>query len=71
MIGWKSCKEASELVSQGLDRELALGERLALRMHLGICKGCNRFARQMRFLRQAMERLPEEQPQTDAGAQST
>ena len=34
-----SCKEATRLVSQGLDRELALGERIALRVHLAICAG--------------------------------
>ena len=54
-----SCKETSRLVSQGLDRELAFGERVALRVHLAICVGCRRAGRQMAFLRRAVGRLAE------------
>ncbi|MDA8110790.1 MAG: zf-HC2 domain-containing protein [Betaproteobacteria bacterium] len=53
------CREVSRLVSQGLDRELGLGERLALRLHFALCEGCRNFDRQMRFLRRAMRALPE------------
>jgi hypothetical protein len=52
-----SCKETTRLVSQGLDRELALGERVALRVHFAICLGCRRAGRQMKFLRQAVREL--------------
>jgi predicted anti-sigma-YlaC factor YlaD len=52
-----SCKEVSHLVSQGLDRELGLGERLRLRAHLAICNGCRNFRRQMEFLRRAVRKL--------------
>ncbi len=52
-----SCKEASRLVSQGLDRRLRLAERVALRLHLFICEGCTRFSKQMALLRKAMDRL--------------
>jgi len=52
-----SCKEVSHLVSQGLDRELGLGERLRLRAHLAICNGCTNFKRQMEFLRRAIRKL--------------
>ena len=52
-----SCKEATHLVSQGLDRRLAFHERLALRLHLLICNGCTNFQKQMVFLRKAMARL--------------
>ena len=54
-----SCKETTRLVSQGLDRELAFGERMALRVHLAICLGCRRAGRQMQFLRQAVQQLSE------------
>ena len=53
-----SCKEATRLVSQGRDRELALGERIALRVHLAICVGCRIVNRQLSFLRRAVSRLP-------------
>jgi hypothetical protein len=52
-----SCKEASRLVSQGLDRRLGFAERLALRLHLLICDGCTNFSKQVAFLRKAMARL--------------
>jgi len=53
-----SCKETTRLVSQGLDRELAFGERVALRVHYAYCLGCRRAGRQMKFLRQAVRALP-------------
>lgn len=59
MMGIISCKESTRLVSQGLDRELALGERVALRVHLAICVGCRRAGRQMEFLRRAVRELAE------------
>ena len=49
-----SCKEVSQLVSQGLDRRLGWLERVRLRLHLAICDGCTNFKRQMDFLRRAM-----------------
>jgi hypothetical protein len=52
-----SCKEASRLVSQGLDRKLGFGERIALRVHLAICDGCTNFKSQVAFLRRAVKRL--------------
>ena len=54
-----TCRETTRLVSQGLDRELAFGERVALRVHLAICTGCRRTNRQLAFLRSAMQRLAE------------
>jgi len=54
-----SCKETTRLVSQGLDRELAFGERVALRLHLAICLGCRRAGSQMRTLRNAVRELAE------------
>jgi len=52
-----SCKEASRLVSEGLDRRLPLGRRVALRVHLAICDGCTNFKKQMDFLRRAVRQL--------------
>jgi hypothetical protein len=52
-----SCKEVTRIVSQGLDRNLGLGERLRLRLHLALCDGCTNFRKQMLFLRKAMARL--------------
>ena len=57
-----SCKQASRIVSQGLDRDLGFTERVRLRVHLAICDGCTNFSRQMAFLRKAMARLAEQSP---------
>ena len=52
-----SCKETTRLLSQGEDRKLAFGERVALRVHLAICKGCRNVNAQLRFLRVAVKSL--------------
>lgn len=53
-----SCKHATELMSQGLDRPLSRSERLRLRLHLLLCLGCRRTQAQFRFLRDAMRQHP-------------
>ena len=53
-----SCKEASRLISQGMDRRLSIAERIALRLHVGICDACTRFTSQVRFLRRALGAYP-------------
>lgn len=52
-----SCRRATELLSQQLDRELSAEERAALKAHLLICRGCRAVDGQFRFLRQALRRL--------------
>ena len=53
-----TCKEASRLISQGMDRRLSLAERIALRLHLSICDACTRFSSQVQFLRRALRAFP-------------
>ena len=52
-----SCKETTRLLSQGADRQLGFGERIALRVHLAICNGCRNVDAQFRFLRVAVRSL--------------
>jgi hypothetical protein len=52
-----SCKQASQLISQSLDRSLTLHERIALKLHLIICKYCKRFSQQVQTLRNAMRTM--------------
>ena len=49
-----TCKEASRLISQGLDRDLPLPERVALRLHLTLCDACTRVKAQFEFIRRAL-----------------
>ncbi len=64
-----SCKEASRLMSEALDRKLAVGERLALRFHVAICAGCTRVEKQLAFLRRAVDKIPAADRVPGEGAQ--
>lgn len=48
-----SCKEVTRLVSESLDRELPLYQRLAIKAHYRICEFCARYYQQMLFIREA------------------
>ena len=52
-----TCKQAHRLLSERLDRPLATGERLRLRLHVFFCDMCTRFERHLGFLRSAVRRL--------------
>ena len=52
-----SCKQASELVSQSLDRPLPWTKRLALKFHLMICKACVHFSNQMHLMHKTAHHL--------------
>ena len=53
-----TCREASSLISEGLDRDLGVAERARLRVHLAICAACTRMSRQFEFLRRAARAYP-------------
>jgi len=63
-----TCKDASQLISEGQDRKLGLRERIGLRLHLWMCKNCRLFDKQLGQLRQVLHRglnqgeLPKELP---------
>jgi hypothetical protein len=42
-------------MSEGGERTLTAVERVGLRVHLLMCAGCRNFARQLHFLRAAMQ----------------
>ncbi len=50
----RSCKEVAALVVAKEDRHLHVGETLALRTHMLICKACPSFERQILTMRNAM-----------------
>ena len=54
-----TCKQASQIISQSLERKLNIRERFVLRLHLFICKYCLRFSQQLRTLRVALKRMLE------------
>ena len=54
-----TCKEATRLISQSMDRKLTLTQRAALRLHLSACGACTRFGAQLNALRSAMRKYRE------------
>jgi len=48
-----TCKQATRLQSEAMDRRLSLPERVGLRLHLLLCKWCRRYAAHLKFLRSA------------------
>lgn len=55
-----SCKQVTRLVSQRQDRPLGFGERVALRVHFALCKGCRNVEQQLDLLRRAVAQLGEQ-----------
>jgi hypothetical protein len=52
-----SCKQASRLLSQSLDRRLSWQERMGLRLHLMVCDVCRRFGKQLLIMRNAIKAM--------------
>jgi hypothetical protein len=51
----RTCKEVTALVIAREDRALGLIDRVALRMHMGMCAACPKFERQILVMRNAMK----------------
>ena len=60
------CERSTQLVSEGLDRDLSLSERCAIRLHYVACWSCRRFAKQMDQVRAAFRQHPDLQPSDKA-----
>lgn len=57
----QTCKEITELVSQGMDRTLSLKERFLIRFHVVYCRGCQLYRQQLNILREYLKKPPEPQ----------
>jgi len=55
----KSCKLATRLASDALERRLGFFEKLRLRLHLSMCRACNDCKKEMEILHHALRRLQE------------
>ncbi len=68
-MGMKAtCKEVHRLVSEELDRDLPLMDRVRVHLHLLVCDACKNFDGQMRLLRRAMRRLTVPDTDGDQGS---
>lgn len=55
-----SCKDATRLISESMDRSLPLRKRIGVRVHLLICRFCARYERQLLLLRETARRIAAE-----------
>lgn len=51
-----TCKEASLLASKQMDVKLTWRERIALRLHVGMCDMCNRYLKDLKKLRMFLQK---------------
>lgn len=56
------CRQIAQLASRTDAQPLSPWARLRVRVHLGICKACERYLRQLDFLREAAAKLEENLP---------
>jgi predicted anti-sigma-YlaC factor YlaD len=55
-----SCRQASRLISDGMDRPLSRSEQVRLSFHLLLCRNCRHFRQQMQQLRSGIHRARDE-----------
>lgn len=61
-----SCQEIARRASALIDGELSAWEAFQMRLHLAMCKGCERFISQMRTTRDLTETLLASDTQDEA-----
>ncbi len=61
-----TCREITELVTEYLEGHLGFGDRLRFQFHLGMCKHCRAYLRQLRATMGAVKKLRDDDE--DAGA---
>ena len=54
-----SCKEASRLISEGMDRSLSWRERGSLGFHLTLCRVCTAYKKQLEIISRIARRAGE------------
>ncbi len=53
------CPEVARILSLGMDKELPLTTRIKLRVHYLMCSFCERYAKQLKYMRQVTREFPE------------
>lgn len=55
-----TCKQLTELVTDYLEGRLSLVDRLRFQLHIGMCRHCRAYLRQMKLAIRALGELPPE-----------
>ena len=54
-----SCPEVVRILSLGMDKDLSLMMRIKLRIHYLMCSFCERYMKQLKYIRQVSREFPE------------
>jgi hypothetical protein len=54
-----TCPEVVRILSQGMDKKLSLGTRIKLRVHFLMCSFCERYMKQLKYMRRVSREFPE------------
>jgi len=52
-----SCRDATRLISESMDRPLPLRKRIGMRLHLLMCRFCARYESQLLLIRETVRRI--------------
>jgi predicted anti-sigma-YlaC factor YlaD len=55
-----TCQELTEVVTDYLEGRLTFMQRLRFRLHIGMCRHCRAYLRQMKLMIRTLGKLPEE-----------
>jgi anti-sigma factor RsiW len=64
-----TCKEITELVTAYAEGDLRLMDRIRFRLHIGMCRNCRTYVRQLRATAKALGKLPEPEIPPDLQAE--
>ena len=54
-----SCREVTELITDYVEGALSLRDRLRFQLHIGMCRHCRAYLRQMKLTANSLGHLPE------------
>ncbi len=64
-----TCKEITELVTAFAEGQLGFMDRIRFRLHIGMCRNCRTYVRQLRTTARTLGKLPEPEIPPDLQAE--
>lgn len=64
-----TCRELTELITDYLEKRLGLWARIRFQLHLGMCRHCREYLRQVRLMLRLLPHLPPPPPPPEVEAQ--
>jgi predicted anti-sigma-YlaC factor YlaD len=55
-----TCQQMTEVITTYLEGQMPLGQRIRFQLHVGMCKHCRAYLKQMKSTVQTLGRLPDE-----------